>query len=279
MAGVVRPRRAGNGGEGRGVDHGRRAGRPGRRARRRALRPAGAGRTSATRGGSGSPTAGSARARGAHQVQPAAQAGLLDRGGGAHPEEAADQDGDEHEARCPGVAAEQRAGQRTRAPRAITMIAAGPAGGDGALFLAAGGLPDRGFHQPAAVQRQPGQHVEDADQQVRPDKDVGRMSATPDGPPAEISSQPPPASTKFAAGPAMATRTDRPGVAVKLSNWVWPPQRLSTIFSRGPAVDLGGQRVGELVDQHGDQQQQRVGEGHVVGADAQGGVSCCSTGP
>ena len=43
-------------------------------------------------------------------------------------------------------------------------------------------------------------------------------------------SQAPPARTRLAAGPASATMTDRAGVAVKFSNWVWPPQRFSTIF-------------------------------------------------
>ena len=54
------------------------------------------------------------------------------------------------------------------------MMRPAPAGGDGALLLAAGGFPDGGFDQPAAVQRQAGKHVEDADQQVGPDEDVGQ---------------------------------------------------------------------------------------------------------
>jgi hypothetical protein len=31
--------------------------------------------------------------------------------------------------------------------------------------------------------------------------------------------------------------TERAGVAVKFSNWVWPPQRFSTIFCVGQFVD------------------------------------------
>ncbi|MCY1238473.1 hypothetical protein D9M72_512140 [compost metagenome] len=64
-------------------------------------------------------------------------------------------------------------------------------------------------------------------------KMLDRIPATPEGSVARMNSQPAPARTMFAAGPAMATSTERPGVAVKPSNWVWPPQRLSTIFSVG----------------------------------------------
>ena len=39
--------------------------------------------------------------------------------------------------------------------------------------------------------------------------------------------------TVIAFGPVRPRRNGRPGDAVKLSNWVWPPQRLRTIFSLG----------------------------------------------
>ncbi|MNY59140.1 hypothetical protein D3C86_1955520 [compost metagenome] len=47
-----------------------------------------------------------------------------------------------------------------------------PAGCNGSLVLAAGGLPYSGFHQPAAVQRHTGQDVEDTDHQVCQSQDV-----------------------------------------------------------------------------------------------------------
>jgi hypothetical protein len=62
---------------------------------------------------------------------------------------------------------------------------------------------------------------------------LARVSGTPLSTPVEITAHIPAANTKLEAGPARATTTERPGEAVKLSNWVWPPQRLSTIFSDG----------------------------------------------
>ncbi|MDI2023228.1 hypothetical protein PJL18_03776 [Paenarthrobacter nicotinovorans] len=64
-----------------------------------------------------------------------------------------------------------------------------------------------------------------------------RMSASMAGTPVRVSvdriAHITPAMTKFEAGPARATVTERPGEAVKFSNCVCPPQRLRTIFSLG----------------------------------------------
>ncbi len=60
-----------------------------------------------------------------------------------------------------------------------------------------------------------------------------RISATLPIPVVDRTTQAPPARTRLAAGPASATMTERAGVAVKFSNWVWPPQRFNTIFCVG----------------------------------------------
>ena len=149
-------------------------GRPSRSHSTTAGLPAGArSRISATVAVAGRPDGRLGEGGGVDEVQPAPQAGLLDRGRLAPIQrKLPTRSGDEHEGDVRPRAAEQGQGNEPQRKGDHDDPAA-PAGGDGALFLASGGFPDGGFDQPAAVQREPGKDVEDADQQVGPDEDVG----------------------------------------------------------------------------------------------------------
>ena len=71
----------------------------------------------------------------------------------------------------------QRGDQERQAEQDDGDAAADPAGDHRAGVAAAGGPPDRGRHHPAAVQRQAGQQVEDADQQVAQHQGPGEQAA------------------------------------------------------------------------------------------------------
>ena len=125
------------------------------------------------RGGFREAEGGFGEGRGVDEVQPAPQAGLLDRRRRPHPQEAAHQGGDEGEGNIRPCAADQGQDNEPQG-QGDHDDPARPACGNRALLLAAGGFPHGGFDQPAPVQRKAGKDVEDADQQVGPDEDVGQ---------------------------------------------------------------------------------------------------------
>ena len=101
-----------------------------------------------------------------HQVrEPAPDLGGLERGGGAVPEEEADDEGQQEVEEVRLDAEELLLRERPEQHRERGDPAA-PGGDDGAAVHAAGELPDRGLEHPAAVQREPRDEVEGADQQV-----------------------------------------------------------------------------------------------------------------
>ena len=99
--------------------------------------------------------------------QLAARLGRGERRRGGRPEEQRDHGG-QHEVEDVGGGAEQPLLEQRPGQRGDGGHAAGPGGHDRALEHVAGRPPDRGLEHPAAVQRQPGNEVEDADDEVGP---------------------------------------------------------------------------------------------------------------
>ena len=148
-----------------------------------------------------------------------------------------------------------------------------------ALFLAAGQFPDRGLHQPAAVQGQPRQDVEDRHQEVRQDENIGQQERNRLAAEQRQDQRTEPSQRKVGYRPGQRHHQRLARCCVEIVELGVAAPQIEHNLGRWPAEGPGGQGVGEFVDQHGEQQQQRITEGHPVSADTKVRYQALNLGP